>query len=143
MYPEFAVLSNHQIEYRVYDIVKRKVSGMMKTSGDYLIFSGCILHICAVISIIINTTGVGKMLKTDKKLIDKISFYKSKWNKENYWRYIAPVLIYIIISCVAAIFKLISVLIISSVFLVVIYTRVNRLMIKYVEQNVINNQLMS
>lgn len=112
---------------------------MFKTAGDFLVFAGCVFLICAVISILTISIRTNKLMKNDKSLIDKISFFKSKWNKDNIKMVIVPILSYLVLFVIFSVFQLIPLLIVSSILLIIHYIYINNKLMIYVEGMVNSN----
>ncbi len=111
---------------------------MLETLSDYFLFAACVFLICSVISILMISIRTNKLTKNDKSLIDKISFFKSKWNKENMKLVIVPVLSYLVFFVIAAVFRLIPLHIIGSILLIIYHVYISNKLMTYVE-NMINS----
>ena len=107
---------------------------MFRMASDFLIFASCVFLICGIISILTISIRTNKLTKNDKSLIDRISFFKSKWNKENVKLVIVPVLSYLGFFVIAAVFRLVPLLMIGSVLLIIHYIYTNNKLMNYVEE---------
>ena len=107
--------------------------------SDGLIYFGIICLICGIY-IIVNDTRSEKRVNGNKKLRERIEFYKNKWQSEHAGQIIAPMVIVGALIIASMITDMPLFIYISGIVLVAAYVILYNKMMIYVEANAFNGK---
>ena len=107
--------------------------------SDGLIYFGIV---CLLLGIVLIVADHRQAKKTggNKKLIERIIFYKNKWNGEHADLVLAPVGVVISMTILAYVTNMVAFLYLAGVFILIAYIFIYNKMMIYVEANAFNGK---